>query len=202
MENNKKKTFTIVFTVFALVLVIGTTYAFVTRTLTGTKKVTLTAGTLSLVLDEKNEITISDALPMYDAVGMIQEEVFEFDLINNTSNPTGKDIGCLLSIKSGREYLTLSSGVLQDYKSFTPKYQMYEKHIQDAYKEGFKYCNFYGITGDFNPENKYYGIYEFKKGFSGNVIEYVGEFELEVTSFNKFYKVLRKIKELLRRHTP
>ena len=114
-------------------------------------------------------------------------------------NPNGKDIGCLLSIRSGREYLTLSSGVLVDYKSFTPKYQMYEKHIEDAYKEGFKYCNFYGITGDFDPKNKYYGIYEFKKGFGGNVIEYVGEFELEVVAFNRFYKFLRKVKNMIRR---
>ena len=43
------------------------------------------------------------------------------------------------------------------------------------------------------------GIYEFKKGFSGNVIEYVGEFELEVTWFNKVYKFLRKVKSLMRR---
>ena len=113
--------------------------------------------------------------------------------------PKGKDIGCLLSIRSGNEYLTLSSGVLVDYKDFTPKYQMYEKHIEDAYKEGFKYCNFYGITGDFDPKNKYYGVYEFKKGFSGNVIEYIGEFELEVSSFNKVYKLLRKIKGLFKR---
>ncbi len=114
-------------------------------------------------------------------------------------NPNGKDIGCLLSLKSGQEYLTLSSGVLVDYKSFTPKYQMYEKHIQDAYKEGFKYCNFYGITGDFDPKNKYYGIYEFKKGFGGNVIELIGEFDLEISSFNQFYQFLRKIKRFLRR---
>ncbi len=114
-------------------------------------------------------------------------------------NPQGKDIGCLLSIRSGNEYLTLSSGVLVDYKDFTPKYQMYEKHIKDAYKEGFKYCNFYGITGDFDPKNKYYGVYEFKKGFGGNVIEYIGEFELEVSSFNKVYKLLRKIKGLFKR---
>ena len=86
-EKNKKKILAIVFTIVALV-VVGTTYAFINQTLTGTKKVTLTAGTLSLVLDEKNAITISDALPMYDQVGMIQEDVFEFDLINNTSNPT------------------------------------------------------------------------------------------------------------------
>lgn len=113
-------------------------------------------------------------------------------------NPDGKDIGCLLSLRSGQEYLTLSSGVLVDYKSFTPKYQMYEKHIEDAYKEGFKYCNFYGITGDFDPKNKYYGIYEFKKGFGGNVIELIGEFDLEIGSFNKFYQFLRKVKRLFK----
>ena len=113
--------------------------------------------------------------------------------------PDGKDIGCLLSIKSGNEYLTLSSGVLEEYKSFTPKYQMYDYHIKDAYKYGFKYCNFYGITGDFNKDNKYYGIYEFKKGFGGNVIEYVGEFELEITKFNKLYKLLKKIKHLIKK---
>jgi len=114
-------------------------------------------------------------------------------------NPNGKDIGCLLSIKSGNEYLTLSSGVLEEYKSFTPKYQMYDYHIKEAYKEGFKYCNFYGITGDFNKENKYYGIYEFKKGFGGNVIEYIGEFELEITKFNKVYKLLKKIKQIIKK---
>jgi len=113
--------------------------------------------------------------------------------------PNGKDIGCLLSIKSGNEYLTLSSGVLEEYKSFTPKYQMYDYHIQDAYKNNFKYCNFYGITGDFNKENKYYGIYEFKKGFGGNVIEYIGEFELELSNFNKIYKLLKKVKHIIKK---
>ena len=114
-------------------------------------------------------------------------------------NPNGKDIGCLLSIRSGNEYLTLSSGVLEKYRSFTPKYAMYDKHIQDAYKEGFKECNFYGITGDFNKENKYYGIYEFKKGFNGNVIEYIGQFELKITNIYYLYKLLNKIKSIIKK---
>jgi len=105
MENNKKKTLAIVLSIFAITIVLGATYAFVTKTLTGTKKVTITAGTLSLVLDEKNEITISDALPMYDAVGMIQEEVFNFDLINNTSNPTDYTIK-LKKVSTGNELQT------------------------------------------------------------------------------------------------
>lgn len=139
----------------------------------------------------KNQKETSDALILKYEKELERAKKFKEE------NPKGKDIGCLLSIRSGNEYLTLSSGVLEDYRDFKPKYQMYEKHINDAYIEGFKYCNFYGITGDFDPNNKYYGIYEFKKGFGGNVIEYIGEFELELSSFNKFYKILKKIKRLL-----
>ena len=113
--------------------------------------------------------------------------------------PKGKDIGCLLSLRSGREYLTLSSGVLEEYKSFTPKYLMYEHHIKEAYKEGFQYCNFYGITGDFRKENKYYGIYEFKKGFNGNVIELIGQFDLKITNFYSVYKILKKIRDTIKK---
>jgi len=88
MENNKKKTLAIVLTVFAITIVLGSTYAFITQVLTGNKQVIVNAGVLDLVLEEENEITISDALPMYDEVGMIQEDVFKFRLINKTSNPT------------------------------------------------------------------------------------------------------------------
>ena len=90
--------------------------------------------------------------------------------------------------------MTLSSGVLMEYRQFTPKYLMYEHHIKEAYKEGFKYCNFYGITGDFNPENEYYGIYEFKKGFKPDVTEYIGQFELKISPFYDVYKLLKNIK--------
>lgn len=114
-------------------------------------------------------------------------------------HPDGLDVGCLLSLRSGSEYLTLSSGVLEEYKSFTPKYLMYEHHIKEAYKEGFKYCNFYGITGDFDPNNKYYGIYEFKKGFNGNVIELVGQFELPITKFYSIFQILKKVRDKIKK---
>ena len=113
--------------------------------------------------------------------------------------PNGKDVGVLLSMKSGNEYLTLSSGLLEEYKSFTPKYALYDQHIKDAYEMGFKYVDFYGITGDFDKSNKYYGIYEFKKGFSGNVVELVGQFSLKVTNFYNVYKTMRNIKHKIKK---
>lgn len=114
--------------------------------------------------------------------------------------PEGKDIACLLSMWNGEEFLTLTSGSLEKYRKFTPKYAMYDAHIKDAYKNGYKACNFYGIYGNFEKENNpLYGVYEFKRGFGGNVIEYIGEFTLPITKFNKFYNFLRGIKRMIKK---
>lgn len=106
--------------------------------------------------------------------------------------PEGKYIAGLLSIKSGDEYITLTSGSLKEYFKFTPKYLLYSEHIKDAFLENFKYVNFYGVSGNFNKENNpYYGIFEVKRGFNTYVLEYIGQFTLEVTLFNKLFNLLR-----------
>lgn len=116
-------------------------------------------------------------------------------------NPNGKDIGGLLSLKSGNEYVTLSSGILAKYKSFKPKYLMYNEHILDAYRFGFKYVNFYGISGDFTPKSPVYGVYEFKRGFNGQVVELVGEFTYKVSNTYYIYDLFRKLKIAYRKIT-
>jgi peptidoglycan pentaglycine glycine transferase (the second and third glycine) len=113
--------------------------------------------------------------------------------------PDGKDIGALLSLRSGDEYLTLSSGMLKEYSRFTPKYAMYDYHIKEAYKEGFKWVDFYGITGDFNKDSKYYGMYEIKKGFNGNVVELIGQFELKTGFVYNIYNLGKKVKNIIKR---
>ena len=109
-------------------------------------------------------------------------------------NPKGKDIGVLISIESGLEYITLYSGILVEYKKFTPKYLMYDAHIRDAYDKKIKYVNFYGISGVFDPKDKDYGMFEFKRGFGGNVVELIGEFSYPLSPFYYVYIGLRNIK--------
>lgn len=92
-EKNKKQTIKISVIIASIIItLISVTYAFVTFSLTSIKRVVLTAGTLELILEEGNEITISDALPMYDEVGVIQEDSFDFQLINNTTHATSYTI--------------------------------------------------------------------------------------------------------------
>ena len=114
-------------------------------------------------------------------------------------NPNGKDIGTLVSLVSGEEYLTLYSGILMEYKKFTPKYLMYNEHIKDAYKLGIKYVDFYGITGHFNKDDKDYGMYEFKRGFGGEVVEMIGEFTLPVSKLYYVYKFIQKLKRIIKK---
>lgn len=48
--------------------------------------------------------------------------------------------------------------------------------IQHAKRAQIDRYNFYGITGDFTPDAKDYGVLQFKKGFGGYVEELVGDF--------------------------
>lgn len=114
-------------------------------------------------------------------------------------NPNGKDIGVLISVESGQEYITLYSGILMEYKRFTPKYLMYDAHIKEAYEKKLKYVNFYGISGVFDPSDKDYGMFEFKKGFGGNVVELVGEFSYPIGISYKIYVLLRNLKRKINR---
>ena len=113
--------------------------------------------------------------------------------------PQRKDIGVLISLKSGLEYLTLYSGYLVEFHQFTPKYAMYNEHILDAYRFQIPYVNFYGISGVFDPKDKNYGMYEFKRGFGGNVVELIGEFTYPVSYWYYIYMLLRRSKIFLRK---
>ena len=108
-----------------------------------------------------------------------------------------KDIGVLISVKSGKEYITLYSGYLTEFSRFTPKYAMYNEHIKDAYKYGMNFCNFYGISGVFDKNDKNYGMYEFKRGFGGEVQELIGEFSYPLSKWYYVYTLLKNTKRKL-----
>lgn len=113
------------------------------------------------------------------------------------------NIGALMSIFIGEEGITFMSGTTNQYKSFNPKYAFYSEHIKECIKEGKRYCNFYGISGEINPNNPYYSIYEIKKGFNPEIVELMGEFDLITNRIGyylyhialKGYKIIKKIRK-------
>ncbi len=117
----------------------------------------------------------------------------KIDEIKKLEEKYGKRI-CLagsMFIECGSELLNLYGGGYDEFMKWNAMYAIQWYAIKYANKHGFKRYNFYGIEGNFKKENNpMYGVYEFKKGFGGNVVELIGEFDLVV---NKFYYFLYKV---------
>ena len=59
-----------------------------------------------------------------------------------------------------------------------PNYALQWAMITWAKESGCTMYDFRGVSGDLNPDNPLYGLYRFKKGFSGQFTEFIGEYDL------------------------
>ncbi len=81
-------------------------------------------------------------------------------------------------ITYGDEVLYLFGGNREEFMHFGCPHFVQWEMIRYAKENGFKRYNFYGISGNFDPKDESYGVYDFKKGFTGYVEELIGEHEL------------------------
>lgn len=89
----------------------------------------------------------------------------------------------------GDEVIYLFSGNLKEHSHFCTAYRIQWEMIQYALKNNYKKYNFYGIL---SPDSKD-GVYKFKKGFNGYVVELIGEFALPITYHFYLRKLIKKI---------
>lgn len=104
-------------------------------------------------------------------------------------------VGGLLFMLHNNEIISLFGGAYSEYKDFMAAYTLNWDMIKYGIENNYKKYNFYGISGDFkNKKNELYGLYDFKRGFGGNVEEYLGEFDLIISPLKfKLYQLLFKI---------
>lgn len=93
------------------------------------------------------------------------------------------------------EVVYLSSGNYEEFMKFNSQYLIQWELIKYGIENGFTKHNFYGIPENINTHPKDYGIYEFKKGFNGNVEELIGEYELPISWYYKIFNIMHKIKK-------
>ena len=80
-----------------------------------------------------------------------------------------------------------SENILRDTM---PNFAMQWSMICDSIDLGCDVYDFRGVSGDLNPENPLYGLYKFKKGFNGNFVEFIGEFDIVID--NGIYTLYKK----------
>lgn len=116
----------------------------------------------------------------------IEKDIDYFKNINKDENIVIGSLVCTYS-KTGAWSLYIGNDDTALYTGAVNR--LYYEFIKDAYENKYEYFDLFGVVGD--PETKYKnlaGIYEYKKKFGGEYIEFIGEFDLVNKKF--WYYVL------------
>ena len=138
--------------------------------------------------DAKNEGAKKSLLAEIEALNKRIEE----------AKAIGKDkimLSCAMFIIIKPEVIFLAGGNYEEYMRYDAQYLLQWEMIKYGINNGFKKHNFYGIPANINEHPKDYGIYEFKRRFSGYVEELIGEYELPITWHYNLFKLIHKIKK-------
>lgn len=138
---------------------------------------------------EQNDKIKQDIEKCNENICNLKNEILE---IKKLEEEKGNKIplGATMVLLFGKEITFLFGGSYKEYMNYASQYLIQWQIISDAIDEGYDLCNFYGIDGNLKENGEMHGVYEFKRGFGGEVREYIGEFDLIVS---KFYYALYKI---------
>ena len=95
----------------------------------------------------------------------------------------------------GNEVMYFHAGGYKEYMNFFGQYLIQWEMIKEALKLNKKVYNFYGIKGVFDKNDPDYGVYLFKKGFNGHVVEYMGDFYLPTSPYYYLTEAGKKMKK-------
>lgn len=90
----------------------------------------------------------------------------------------GKVIAGTIAFIFGNKAWYIYGASSNEHRNVMPNYALQWSMIRWAKQQGCTMYDFRGVSGDLNPDNPLYGLYRFKKGFSGKFTEFIGEYDL------------------------
>lgn len=124
--------------------------------------------------------------------------------LDNINNIQEKEItlSSIITVKYGDKVWTIHGGNHSLLRELNSNYLLYFNIIKDAYDQGYKTIDFFGTSGNANPDKSdpIYGIHLFKKRLGGEYIEFIGEYDLIINKFlyfcyHKLIPFYRKLKK-------
>lgn len=105
--------------------------------------------------------------------------------LNNLRKQHGDKItlGGILYIIYENEVSSLFGGSYSEFKEYQPFYTIHYEMIKYAISNNYERYNFYAINNHLDKNDEQYGIYSFKRGFGGHVMELIGEFIMPIDKF-------------------
>lgn len=95
----------------------------------------------------------------------------------------GDLIAATLAMITGNKVWYLYGASSNNKRSYMPNYLIQWAMIQWAKEKGCSLYDFRGVSGDLDESNPLYGLYRFKKGFGGQMTEFIGEWDQVYSPF-------------------
>lgn len=89
----------------------------------------------------------------------------------------GRVVSATLALLLGRKAWYLYGASSNAFRNVMPNYLIQWEMIRWAQAQGCEVYDFRGVSGDMDESNPLYGLYRFKKGFNGELIEFVGDWD-------------------------
>ncbi len=86
-----------------------------------------------------------------------------------------------LAIHWGDKVWYLYGASSNEHRNYMPNYLLQWTMIKWALELGCRIYDFRGVSGDLDESNPLYGLYRFKRGFSGDFTEFMGEYDCVIS---------------------
>ncbi|NLU49054.1 MAG: peptidoglycan bridge formation glycyltransferase FemA/FemB family protein [Syntrophomonadaceae bacterium] len=128
----------------------------------------------------------------YEYFSTIWEELVTRDLARFfLAEYQGKAVAGTLALKLGDKAWYSYGASSNEHRNVMPNYLIQWTMIRWARENGCTLYDFRGVSGDLSEDNPLYGLYRFKKGFNGDFVEFVGEWDKVYSPF--FYWLWSKV---------
>jgi len=120
----------------------------------------------------------------YEYFEMIWDQMVESGLAKIfLAEYQGQIISASLALILGEKAWYLYGASSNEYRNVMPNYLIQWEMIRWAKTQGCSLYDFRGVSGDLDESNPLYGLYRFKKGFNGDFIEFVGDWDVVYAPF-------------------
>lgn len=138
---------------------------------------------LSIMKDERKMEPIRKNIEaMKKEIQQIEEEGYDKDEDIN--------LGAKFIIKCGNRNWNVNMYTTKTLLNFREAFALHMTAIQEMKELGVVSYDFEGISGSLDPKDEFYGMYDFKKSFGGDFVEYLGEFDAILNATQ--YKIWKK----------
>lgn len=89
-----------------------------------------------------------------------------------------------------------------NFREMMPAYGLVKNMLTYACENHIQYFDLYGISGEYNPDSELFGLFTFKRGFGGDIIEFIGEYDMPINKllFFAYDKAFPKLKKMRKKH--